>query len=147
MDKPFKHGEEYYDLSSYFGRLKKFTSIINPANLSYSDDEIRQFESLLHQSKNDFDGEKVPGKSDQEMWQAATIVESAIHPDTNEIVAKPFRMCGYVPCNVPILVGLLIPQGVAATAFWVSSLLLGSARRIRSQWNTFQNELKLSQSS
>ena len=54
------------------------------------------------------------------MWHAQFMVDSAVHPDTNELVPKPFRMAGYVPCNIPILVGLLIPQGVAMTAFWVS---------------------------
>ena len=52
------------------------------------------------------------------MWKAQLLVQSAVHPDTGEIVPKPFRMAGYVPFNVPILVGLLIPQGVAMTAFW-----------------------------
>lgn len=118
-DKPFRYGAEYHDLSTYWGRLLKFSGIINPSNLTHSDEDIRAYESLLIKSRDEHDGAKVPGYTDAEMWQAATIVESAIHPDTNEIVAKPFRMCGYVPCNVPILVGLLVPQGVAATAFWV----------------------------
>ena len=61
----------------------------------------------------------VPGVSNEEMWHAQFMVDSAVHPDTNELVPKPFRMAGYVPCNIPILVGLLIPQGVAMTAFWV----------------------------
>ena len=67
------------------------------------------------------------------MWDAQTLVQSAVHPDTGEIIPKPFRMSGYVPFNLPvcsskfftfqplylqILVGLLVPQGTAATAFW-----------------------------
>ena len=39
-------------------------------------------------SKNDFNGEKVAGFSDDQLWEASTVVESAIHPDTNEIVPK-----------------------------------------------------------
>ena len=46
------------------------------------------------------------------------LVQSAVHPDTGEVIPKPFRMSGYVPFNLPILVGLLVPQGVAMTAFW-----------------------------
>jgi hypothetical protein len=52
------------------------------------------------------------------MWEAQMLVQSAVHPDTGEIIPKPFRMAGYVPFNMPLLVGLLVPQGVAMTAFW-----------------------------
>ena len=45
------------------------------------------------------------------MWEAQLLVQSAVHPDTGDIVARPFRMAGYIPFNVPILVGLLVPQG------------------------------------
>ena len=71
-------------------------------------------------SESEHKGGAVPGVTDEEMWHAQFMVDSAVHPDTNELVPKPFRMAGYVPCNIPILVGLLIPQGVAMTAFWVS---------------------------
>ena len=52
------------------------------------------------------------------MWEAQALVQSAVHPDTGEIIPRPFRMAGYVPFNIPILVGLLVPQGTAMTAFW-----------------------------
>ena len=76
--------------------------------------------SFQIKSESEYKGGAVPGVSDDEMWHAQFMVDSAVHPDTNELVPKPFRMAGYVPCNIPILVGLLIPQGVAMTAFWVS---------------------------
>ena len=52
------------------------------------------------------------------MWDAQLLVQSAIHPDTGDIIPRPFRMSGYVPFNAPILVGLLVPQGTLMTAFW-----------------------------
>ena len=79
---------------------------------------------LQIKSESEHKGGAVPGVSNEEMWHAQFMVDSAVHPDTNELVPKPFRMAGYVPCNIPILVGLLIPQGVAMTAFWVSFQLL-----------------------
>lgn len=36
------------------------------------------------------------------MWNAQTLVQSAVHPDTGEIIPKPFRMSGYVPFNLPV---------------------------------------------
>ena len=47
MSKPFTLGDELYDQSDYFGRLRKFIKIIDPRNLSYSDEEIRAFQNLL----------------------------------------------------------------------------------------------------
>lgn len=52
------------------------------------------------------------------MWDAQLLVQSAVHPDTGDIIPRPFRMSGYVPFNAPILVGLLVPQGTVMTAFW-----------------------------
>lgn len=47
MSKPFSLGDELYDQTDYFGRLRKFIKIIDPRNLSYSDEEIREFQNLL----------------------------------------------------------------------------------------------------
>ena len=47
MSKPFSLGDELYDQTDYFGRLRKFIKIIDPRNLSYSDGEIREFQNLL----------------------------------------------------------------------------------------------------
>lgn len=39
--------------------------------------------------------------------------------DTGEIIARPFRMCGYVPMNIPILCGILLaPPTMKWTAFF-----------------------------
>ena len=47
MSKPFSLGDELFDQADYFGRLRKFIKIIDPRNLSYSDEEIRAFQNLL----------------------------------------------------------------------------------------------------
>ena len=51
MSKPFSLGDELYDQTDYFGRLRKFIKIIDPRNLSYSDEEIREFQKLLVSKK------------------------------------------------------------------------------------------------
>ena len=45
--------------------------------------------------------------TDTELWNCRIMVESAIHPDTNETVPEPFRMSGYVPFNGPICVAMV----------------------------------------
>ena len=97
-------------------------------------------------SESEHKGGAVPGVTDEEMWHAQFMVDSAVHPDTNELVPKPFRMAGYVPCNIPILVGLLIPQGVviipqgdAMTAFWVSGTIYQACYLETQSKNVFSN--------
>jgi len=58
------------------------------------------------------------------MWEAQLLVQSAVHPDTGDIVARPFRMAGYIPFNVPILVGLLVPQGAVLNSFTKNRFLI-----------------------
>lgn len=78
------------------------------------------------------------------MWEAQMLVQSSVHPDTGDIVPRPFRMSGYVPFNLPILVGLLVPQGMAATAFWQwinqthNALINYSNRNAKTPVTTFQ---------
>jgi len=39
--------------------------------------------------------------------------------DTGEIIFRPFRMCGFIPMNVPILCGILLaPPTMKFTAFF-----------------------------
>jgi len=40
---------------------------------------------------------------------AQSLVSSAIK-ENGELIPRPFRMCGFVPFNMPILVGLLLTQ-------------------------------------
>ena len=43
----------------------------------------------------------------------------AIHPDTGELIPRYFRMCSFVPFNVPILTGMLLaPPTLGFTAFF-----------------------------
>ena len=42
------------------------------------------------------------GKDNASLWRARQLKESAVHPDTGEIVPGPFRMAGYVPFNGPV---------------------------------------------
>jgi hypothetical protein len=52
------------------------------------------------------------------LWGARKLVESAIHPDTGEVVPLPFRMAGYVPFNGPVCVAMLSVTSTPALLFW-----------------------------
>jgi len=53
------------------------------------------------------------------MWEAQRIVRASTNADTREIIPLPFRLCGFVTFNMPILVGLCWPGiGTYGMMFW-----------------------------
>jgi tricarboxylate carrier len=78
--------------------------------------ELEKCSSLLKQYKA---GTVEPDITDRELWEAQKIVQAIIHPDTGDKMFMPFRMSGFVPFGIPIIVGLLLPnQSLLAIAFW-----------------------------
>ena len=114
---PFTLGGSIHNKEEFSGRYFHFLSVINPASLIKSEADIRAAEGLLLRSRNEARGGVVKGLfnpqipnsstgcsgyTNKEMWDAQTLVQSAVHPDTGEIIPKPFRMSGYVPFNLPV---------------------------------------------
>ena len=50
----------------------------------------------------------LPGVSDEDLWEARRLCDSAVHPDTGEIVPKLFRLTAFVPSAVIISAGMLM---------------------------------------
>lgn len=48
--------------------------------------------------------------NNEELWKARKIKEAIKNPDSGEIIPMPFRMSGFVPFGVPIVVGMLLPN-------------------------------------
>ena len=46
----------------------------------------------------------------EEQERLRYLVHSSIHPDTGELIFLPFRMASFVPTNLLITAGLLIPN-------------------------------------
>ncbi|KAI8903337.1 Tricarboxylate/iron carrier [Gorgonomyces haynaldii] len=93
-----------HDQSTYLGRLKFFSELTDPRNLLASKQEIEEAVNLVKQVKQQ------NGPVDEKYWKAKKIVDSTIHPDTQEPILLPFRMASFVPTNVPIIAFMLIPN-------------------------------------
>jgi len=53
------------------------------------------------------------------LWNAKKIVDSTVHPDTGEPVFLPFRMSAFVPTNLVVVAGMLIPNpSIKTIVFW-----------------------------
>eukprot|EP00511_Aplanochytrium_stocchinoi_P011380 CAMPEP_0204873998 /NCGR_PEP_ID=MMETSP1348-20121228/42145_1 /ASSEMBLY_ACC=CAM_ASM_000700 /TAXON_ID=215587 /ORGANISM="Aplanochytrium stocchinoi, Strain GSBS06" /LENGTH=302 /DNA_ID=CAMNT_0052029601 /DNA_START=171 /DNA_END=1079 /DNA_ORIENTATION=+ len=92
----------------------------DPLTLFKTSDDIRRAESLL---KGFEASQKMGTKMDEnistaELWEAKKLKDSAIHPDTGEIIPKPFRMAGYAAFNGPICVAMMASASTPALLFW-----------------------------
>ncbi|KAI7949736.1 hypothetical protein MJO28_008557 [Puccinia striiformis f. sp. tritici] len=109
--KPIDIKKSRFDLESYYGRLRHFITITSPLTLFNSNDEIRKAQKLL----KDYDAGSRPDldlseASQEQVWAAKQVVEASLHPDTQEPIPLPFRMSAFVPTNLIIATGLLLPN-------------------------------------
>ena len=106
---------ERFPQDTFVGRWQKMVSNFNPSTLLKSTKEIKEAQELLVR----FEQRTVEaGVSDRELWEARKTVESAVHPDTKEIVPPPFRMAGYVPFNGPVCVAMMVNTTTPTLLFW-----------------------------
>ena len=84
----------------------------DPSTLLNDEKTINEASAILENFK--LTGEGNP----KDLWDARKIVESAIHPDTGEILPAPFRMAGYTPFNGPVCVAMILASTTPTLLFW-----------------------------
>lgn len=111
---------ERFDQSTFAGRYQKMLLRCDPATLLRSEADIRKAQALLLAEKEGKQRVSIDqdGSGDPELWEARQLVESAVHPETGELIPQPFRMSGYVPYNGPICVAMIMSSGTGALLFW-----------------------------
>ncbi|CAL8085816.1 unnamed protein product [Orchesella dallaii] len=88
-----------WDQSTFLGRFKYFFATTNVRRLFYSTTEFNNAKDIVTRNRK---GEDIPGLSEDELWDAKHIYDSAFHPDTGEKVHWIGRMSGQLPVNVLI---------------------------------------------
>eukprot|EP00729_Bicosta_minor_P009307 gene9307-3656_t len=105
-----------YDLSTYWGRVQHFVSTTTPMNILASEDELYASKDLLDQYAK---REEPAGTTDEQLWEAKRLYDSAFHPQNGELMWLPGRMSFCVPGNMMISGGMLtFYQSVPAVIFW-----------------------------
>jgi len=62
---------------------------------------------------------KIPDNDPEKLWAAQKIKDTTLHPDTNSTISIPFRVSAFVPVNVFICLGMLLPgAGIANQVLW-----------------------------
>jgi hypothetical protein len=128
----FGKGVNRYDTSTFLGRYSSFLSSMDPSTLLSSDDEVREAVRKLKDYHDSVEAaSQVKGVqaelaaqlaaakyTDAQLWAAHKLKESAVHPDTGEIIPQAVRMSGYVPYNGPVCVGMMVAKSTTGLLFW-----------------------------
>ena len=98
---------------TYMGRLKYFFSVINPLQAFLTDKDAQWAKGKMeeyYKSHKLHGGMELTPEGFKELMKADKIYKAIYHPDTKEKVPFTFRMCAFVPVNIPIVFGLVCTQ-------------------------------------
>ncbi|TNY24386.1 Tricarboxylate/iron carrier [Rhodotorula diobovata] len=118
---PVDISQPRYDTKTYIGRLRHFASITSPLTLLASPTDLQNAQRLLKEyQEGTGQGRKAWGHEEEAgVWKAKQLVDSSIHPDTGEPVPLPFRLSAFVPTNLVIVAGMLMPNpSLKGVIFW-----------------------------
>lgn len=107
----FDPAAQRFDQANFSGRFCKMLLACDPRLLFYSEEQVRRSQKMVANYKDYPD-------MDHALWEARRIADSALHPDSGELIPRPFRMSGFVPYNGPICVAMVASQSTLPLLFW-----------------------------
>lgn len=104
----------------------------DPRLLLYTEEEVRRYRALAYEEYKDVkaramassaaimttSNEDTVAHTDRILWEAKRIADSALHPQTQEWIPRPFRMSGYLPFNGPICIAMISVSATLPLLFW-----------------------------
>jgi sideroflexin-1/3 len=105
-----------YDQSTFEGRSKHFFATTNPLNVLASDADLAAAKKIVDDYKA---GKEDSVLSEDDIWKAKELYDSAFHPQTGEKLFLPGRMSFQVPGNMTIT-GCMMTfyKTTPAVVFW-----------------------------
>ncbi|XP_028391372.1 sideroflexin-2-like [Dendronephthya gigantea] len=105
-----------WDQSTFSGRFQHFAGITNMLLSLKSDKELNDAQNLLNLYR---EKKEPPGTTEDQVWNAKTLYESAFHPDSGEKMNLFGRMSFQVPGGM-LLTGALLQfyRTVPQVVFW-----------------------------
>jgi len=117
---PYGKSAHRFDQSTFGGRFARMLLACDPSLLLCTDATLAKSRQMLEDADADAASSShstTPARS-RALWEAQRIVDGALHPDTGEIIPRPFRMSGYVPYNGPICVAMIASTSTPSLLFW-----------------------------
>lgn len=93
---PFSFERTKFDQSTWAGRTRHFFAVTNPVYLFASEGQLAVAKAKLQAFR---DGKR-GSASDAELWEARTLTDAVLHPDTGVPVPAMFRICSFAPANM-----------------------------------------------
>jgi tricarboxylate carrier len=110
LDKP------RFDDATLMGRFRNMMRITSPSTLLCTRQDLSTAKTLLAAYR---DGSIAPTVTEAQLWRAQQIRDSMEHPQTGQVIPAFARMSAFMPVNIILCYGLLLPQAsVATTMFW-----------------------------
>ncbi|KAL7644823.1 UNVERIFIED_CONTAM: hypothetical protein RMT77_004636 [Armadillidium vulgare] len=107
--------EPRWDQGTYMGRARHFFTTTNPLNLFAKPSQLDNAKLIVDKFRS---GESL-NLSDDEIWAAKHLYDSAFHPDTGEKMYLIGRMSAQVPMNMTITGCMLtFYKSTPAVVFW-----------------------------
>ncbi|KAI3641591.1 hypothetical protein MIR68_000379 [Amoeboaphelidium protococcarum] len=110
-----------YSQSTFYGRVLHFVKLTSPLNLFVTDQTLNKSKRLVESYQQGRGNPFAENKryDERSLWKAKYLIDATFHPDTKEKILLPFRMSSFVPTNLLVTAGLLLPNAtVKQVIFW-----------------------------